>query len=216
MAALERARRDIRTGGRHRRWPSFAPARLLRSPAEADLDLPWRQRARGPAVHHRIRQAVFVTEQGLFDGTRSRRPRRRPEQSNTSSDTSTASPAGTVRLYPVPARSRARRLWKGDRLAVLPEHRHAGLGGPLVRYAVATAGAARRRPDDRLRSSPTTSSSSDGSAGPLVGEPTLYVGDAAPEDEHRSQMTDASTAVRTGPASPAEPRDGLARRGRRR
>jgi putative N-acetyltransferase (TIGR04045 family) len=45
-------------------------------------------------------------------------------------------PAGTVRLYPVGDAS-----WKGDRLAVLPEHRHSHLGAPLVRYAVATAGA---------------------------------------------------------------------------
>ncbi|HEX4656660.1 MAG TPA: GNAT family N-acetyltransferase, partial [Streptosporangiaceae bacterium] len=31
--------------------------------------------------------------------------------------------------------------WKGDRLAVLPEHRRHGLGAPLVRFAVAEAGA---------------------------------------------------------------------------
>ena len=30
-------------------------------------------------------------------------------------------------------------MWKGDRLAVLPDYRHLGLGGPLVRFAVATA-----------------------------------------------------------------------------
>src|SRR5580700_7043184 len=44
---------------------------------------------------------------------------------------------GTVRLYPLagtPGR------WKGDRLAVLDGHRHQGLGAPLVRFAVATAG----------------------------------------------------------------------------
>jgi putative N-acetyltransferase (TIGR04045 family) len=46
-------------------------------------------------------------------------------------------PAGDCAALPV-----RRRLWKGDRLAVLPEHRHgSGLGAPLVRYAVSTAGA---------------------------------------------------------------------------
>jgi len=44
---------------------------------------------------------------------------------------------GTVRLYPLGPRGR----WKGDRLAVLPEHRRHGLGAPLVRFAVATAAA---------------------------------------------------------------------------
>jgi GNAT superfamily N-acetyltransferase len=45
---------------------------------------------------------------------------------------------GTVRLYPVPE---VPGRWKGDRLAVLDGHRHHGLGAPLVRFAVATAGA---------------------------------------------------------------------------
>ena len=45
---------------------------------------------------------------------------------------------GTVRLYPLAGRPGR---WKGDRLAVLDGHRHQGLGAPLVRFAVATAGA---------------------------------------------------------------------------
>jgi GNAT superfamily N-acetyltransferase len=44
---------------------------------------------------------------------------------------------GAVRLYPLDA---AGELWKGDRLAVLPEHRACHLGARLVRFAVATAG----------------------------------------------------------------------------
>jgi GNAT superfamily N-acetyltransferase len=44
-----------------------------------------------------------------------------------------------VRLYPL-----RRGDWKGDRLAVLPEARHGALGAQLVRFAVATARAARR------------------------------------------------------------------------
>jgi putative N-acetyltransferase (TIGR04045 family) len=43
---------------------------------------------------------------------------------------------GTVRLYPLGADG----IWKGDRLAVLASHRHLGLGAPLVRFAVSSAG----------------------------------------------------------------------------
>lgn len=95
--------------------------------------------AHGPdelAAHHAIRRAVFVDEQGLFD----------PDDLD-AYDVSGATvhvlglvdtlAAGTVRLYPLDAGG----LWKGDRLAVLRQHRHAGIGGPLVRLAVATAGA---------------------------------------------------------------------------
>ena len=88
------------------------------------------------AAHHAIRRAVFVDEQRLFD----------PDDLD-AYDVSGATvhvlglvdglAAGTVRLYPLAGDG----LWKGDRLAVLREHRHAGIGGPLVRLAVATAGA---------------------------------------------------------------------------
>jgi GNAT superfamily N-acetyltransferase len=47
-------------------------------------------------------------------------------------------PVGTVRLFPLDA---AGGLWQGDRLAVLPAHRVHGAGAPLVRFAVAWAGA---------------------------------------------------------------------------
>jgi putative N-acetyltransferase (TIGR04045 family) len=43
---------------------------------------------------------------------------------------------GTVRLYPLGSG-----LWKGDRLAVLPDARVHRLGGELVDFAVRTAGA---------------------------------------------------------------------------
>lgn len=46
--------------------------------------------------------------------------------------------AGSVRLYEL---DRSSGLWKGDRLAVLPLYRVSGLGAPLVRCAVALAGA---------------------------------------------------------------------------
>lgn len=88
------------------------------------------------AAHHRVRHAVFVDEQGLFDGT---------DRDAHDDDPGTlhvlglvdGEPAGTVRLYPL-----GDGLWKGDRLAVLTAHRTSGLGAPLVRFAVATAGAA--------------------------------------------------------------------------
>jgi putative N-acetyltransferase (TIGR04045 family) len=86
--------------------------------------------------HLRIRRVVFVSEQRLF-----------AEDDRDSYDDAAGTvhvlgfvdgvPAGAVRLYPLGASGR----WKGDRLAVLPEYRHAGIGGPLVRHAVATAGA---------------------------------------------------------------------------
>ena len=86
------------------------------------------------AAHHAIRRAVFVTEQGLFP---------RDDRDEHDSDPATlhvlglvdGQPAGTVRLYPL-----GRGLWRGDRLAVLPEHRRMRIGGPLVRVAVTLAG----------------------------------------------------------------------------
>lgn len=88
------------------------------------------------AEHARIRREVFVAEQGLFAGD---------DTDPHDDDPATVhvlglvdgQPAGAVRLYPLPEPG----LWKGDRLAVLREHRRAGIGGPLVRFAVATAAA---------------------------------------------------------------------------
>lgn len=107
---------------------SWAPdtVSLVCRPAEGLVEL---------AMHHRIRHAVFVAEQELF-----------PMDDLDVHDSVAATirvlglddgvPAGTVRLYPLGGG-----IWKGDRLAVLPEHRRSGLGSPLVRYAVGTAGA---------------------------------------------------------------------------
>ena len=92
------------------------------------------------AACFRIRHEVFVCEQRLFRAPGSGRGDDR--------DGHDADPAtihviglagddirGTVRLYPLAVP----RLWQGDRLAVLPESRHLGLGAPLVRFAVAEA-----------------------------------------------------------------------------
>jgi putative N-acetyltransferase (TIGR04045 family) len=85
-------------------------------------------------THFRIRHDVFVGEQALFADT---------DRDEHDDDDGTIHvlgfvdgvAAGAVRLYPL-----AGDLWKGDRLAVLPEHRRAGIGRPLVKYAVALAG----------------------------------------------------------------------------
>lgn len=95
------------------------------------------------AAHFLIRHQVFVVEQGLFQSAGG--------SGGWDRDVHDADPAtvhvvglfdgslcGTVRLYPVPE---VPGRWKGDRLAVLDGHRHHGLGAPLVRFAVATAGA---------------------------------------------------------------------------
>ena len=86
-------------------------------------------------AHRAIRQAVFVTEQAIFVGD---------DVDDRDDDPRTVhvvgfvgdQPGGAVRLYPVDEDGHR---WQGDRLAVLPAFRAAGLGGPLVRYAVATA-----------------------------------------------------------------------------
>jgi len=88
------------------------------------------------AAHAAIRLQVFVTEQHIFSGT---------DADEHDDDPATLHvlglvgdrPGGTVRLYPLAGDG----LWQGDRLAVLPQWRHLGLGAPLVRFAVATAAA---------------------------------------------------------------------------
>lgn len=93
-------------------------------------------------AHFRIRHQVFVVEQGLF-----RRPGAAAGDDRDGHDDDPATIhvvgladgaiCGTVRLYPLDQYGR----WKGDRLAVLAGHRHLGLGAPLVRFAVSSAGA---------------------------------------------------------------------------
>jgi putative N-acetyltransferase (TIGR04045 family) len=94
------------------------------------------------AVHLGIRRAVFVAEQGLFDGS---------DADEHDEDDVTVHvlgfvdgvPAGTVRLYPLTGA-----LWHGDRLAVLPPFRRSRIGGALVRLAVTLAG---ERGGDRMQ-----------------------------------------------------------------
>ncbi|HEY1971081.1 MAG TPA: MSMEG_0567/Sll0786 family nitrogen starvation N-acetyltransferase [Pseudonocardia sp.] len=90
-------------------------------------------------AHYAIRHAVFVDEQRVFpDSDRDERDER-PGTLHLIGLVG-AIPAGTVRIYPLdPAEPGS--LWQGDRLAVLPEFRTCHVGAPLVRLAVATAGA---------------------------------------------------------------------------
>lgn len=94
--------------------------------------------ATGPsetALHHSIRQAVFVDEQAVFTGSD------RDAHDDSAATIKVLALAGgeaggAVRLYPLEPG-----IWKGDRLAVLPAFRAWNLGGPLVRFAVDTAAA---------------------------------------------------------------------------
>ena len=88
------------------------------------------------ADHFAIRHQIFVDEQAIF------------AESDLDLDDHDMSAvaligycdgvvAGTVRLFPLDP---AEGIWQGDRLAVLAPYRTRGLGAPLVRCAVATAG----------------------------------------------------------------------------
>jgi putative N-acetyltransferase (TIGR04045 family) len=93
--------------------------------------------ARERARHLTIRHQVFVEEQAVFAES--------DLDARDGEDTTVAVlgyvdgiAVGTVRLFPLdPAQGR----WQGDRLAVLSAYRTHGVGAPLVRFAVATAGA---------------------------------------------------------------------------
>jgi putative N-acetyltransferase (TIGR04045 family) len=88
------------------------------------------------AEHFALRERVFVEEQGIFP---------LDDRDSLDDDERTlhvvgvvdGRVGGAVRLYPIDPTAE---LWKGDRLAVLPEHRACHLGARLVRFAVATAG----------------------------------------------------------------------------
>jgi putative N-acetyltransferase (TIGR04045 family) len=88
-------------------------------------------------THFMIRRQVFVVEQGLFGGARDDRDGRDDDPATIHVvGLADRVICGTVRLYPRGPGG----LWKGDRLAVLASHRHLGLGAPLVRFAVSSAG----------------------------------------------------------------------------
>jgi putative N-acetyltransferase (TIGR04045 family) len=88
-------------------------------------------------MHHRIRHAVFVDEQRIFSESDVDEHDARDDVVRVLA-LKGGRPVGAVRLYPVDQDSG---LWKGDRLAVLADWRAGGAGAPLVRFAVARAGA---------------------------------------------------------------------------
>jgi putative N-acetyltransferase (TIGR04045 family) len=88
------------------------------------------------AAHFELRRQVFVAEQGIFE-LDDRDEHDDAEDTLHVLGVVDGAVGGAVRLYPLDASGE---LWKGDRLAVLPEHRACRLGARLVRFAVATAG----------------------------------------------------------------------------
>jgi putative N-acetyltransferase (TIGR04045 family) len=83
--------------------------------------------------HYAIRHATFVEEQAIFPLTdRDEHDAHALHIVGLIGDVV----AGAVRIYPLDSDG----LWKGDRLAVPPEFRHHGVGAPLVRFAVESAG----------------------------------------------------------------------------
>jgi putative N-acetyltransferase (TIGR04045 family) len=107
-------------------WP--IPPGIVCRPARSE---------RERAAHHAIRHRVFVEEQGVFDAT-DVEEHDRNETAIHLVGWCDGVAAGSVRLFVLDA---ATGLWQGDRLAVLEPYRVRGLGAPLVRCAVASAGA---------------------------------------------------------------------------
>jgi putative N-acetyltransferase (TIGR04045 family) len=103
------------------RAPSAAVCRVAAGRAELE-------------AHFAVRRAIFVEAQALFAGDDRDSFDSSPETVHAVGLVDGAV-VGAVRLYPLRGG-----LWKGDRLAVLPEARVRQLGGALVRFAVQTAG----------------------------------------------------------------------------
>ena len=83
--------------------------------------------------HFEVRRQVFVAEQGLFDETD------RDRWDDTALHVVAVADdevIGAVRLYQLDEAG----LWQGDRLSVSANARKLRAGGPLVRFAVTTAG----------------------------------------------------------------------------
>ncbi len=106
---------------------------MTRSRSRPDVEV---RVARTPdelAGHFAVREEVFVGEQRLFDGTD------RDRWDDTALHVvavAGGAVVGAVRLYPLDEAG----LWQGDRLSVSSTARTLRAGGPLVRFAVRTAG----------------------------------------------------------------------------
>ncbi len=118
---------------------------ISRSTVVADVAVP-RSRARvicrtatsadDLRAHYRLRAAVFVDEQALFEADDLDRYDEEPGTLHVVGLVGDE-PCGAVRLYPIDG---AGMEWKGDRLAVAPGYRAHHLGAELVAFAVRTAG----------------------------------------------------------------------------
>jgi putative N-acetyltransferase (TIGR04045 family) len=87
------------------------------------------------AAHFAVRRRVFVDAQRLFERDDRDARDERAETLHAIAELD-GDIVGAVRLYPLDAAG----LWKGDRLAVVPEARVHRIGGLLVEFAVRTAG----------------------------------------------------------------------------
>ena len=87
------------------------------------------------AGHFAIRREVFVVAQRIFEHD-DRDARDDDPATRHAVGLADGQVVGAVRFYPLDGDG----LWKGDRLAVLPEERASQLGAMLVRFAVRTAG----------------------------------------------------------------------------
>lgn len=96
----------------------------------------WNATAADLAIHFAIRHRVFVNEQGVLVFTDVDHWDEHADALHVLAAWG-RSCAGTVRLYPIDADGR----WRGDRLAVLRQHRASLVGAQLVHFATATAAA---------------------------------------------------------------------------
>ena len=88
-------------------------------------------------AHFDLRRAVFVREQRLFAVDDRDEWDSRSETLHAVGFVDGLA-CGAVRLYPLGGAADGQ--WKGDRLAVMPDHRANHLGAALVRFAVGTGG----------------------------------------------------------------------------
>ena len=110
-------------------WTAPAPATICRVVEHAQERI----------EHRRIRREVFVIEQAVFPTSDLDAHDARADVLHVVAWVDDVA-AGTVRLYPRDGAA-ATGEWQGDRLAVLPAYRSAGVGAPLVRFAMAAAAA---------------------------------------------------------------------------
>lgn len=112
----------------------FSRSRLLDElPADAEITCRLASTDAERELHYAIRHAVFVEEQEFFPvSDRDEHDAEALRVLGLIGDVA----AGAVRLYALDDAG----LWKGDRLAVLKPFRQHGVGAPLIRFAVRTAG----------------------------------------------------------------------------